>query len=306
MKENLKVEIESYNERIKISNLLELIQPSWKPLDIFRSSGARYAFIDLNINNLSWHDVEHKFINSAFKKITIKDLVELAKPREYLDENFKLVVTNQPKEGYILVPDGADTLTIAGKDLLIFWKTLNESAVYLDIGVWDSCEYNLINNHLKVHSGAAKILWQRTQQQETIMKEEKKGRFLHQWAYEAFGRGEDLEYIFNTNPNDVWEIVNYDNVLLNIFNDSQTSFRLKPQTITIGSRTINKPISVKPEMGTEIFWPELTHTTKFGRHIWQNTPLNNRLLKEGLLFLTAFDAITITDAFLELINTTNK
>ena len=130
------------------------------------------------------------------------------------------------------------------------------------------------------------------------MKEEKKGRFLHQEWYEAFGRGEDVQHTPCERDCD-WTTTTIAHPI-SIFSVKEMKFRLKPETITIGSRTINKPISVKPERGTTIYIAMLTDNDKYDEIVWNNYPEDNLYLSRNLCHLTAVDAIAMTDAILEL------
>jgi hypothetical protein len=298
VKENLKIYIKSIQDGIEAQTLLFSLGYKWaynyKPV-IF----SGFTIGQMNTCQIS-KTLTRGESDRILKEITLPELRELARPKEYLNSEFELVVTNQPEDGWRLVPDGADTLTIAGKDLLIFWKTLNESAVYLETGVWDSCESNHISNHLKRHSGAAKILWQRNPQQETIMKEEKKGRFLHQEWLDKYSAGIDIRYHAPRWGNDIFVDVD-PYTQLDVFNNSEVIFSLKPETIQIGSRTINKPISVKPEIGTVVYMPHLTSAKKVVSMIWGDNHLDYGILSKNLCHITEQDAINHTDALLELV-----
>ena len=129
------------------------------------------------------------------------------------------------------------------------------------------------------------------------MKEEKKGRFLHQWAYEAFGRGEDVQ-IGGAHAFEYFDL-NFQHSLSD-FNNPAYRFRIKPQTIQIGSRTINKPISVKPENGQTYFIVDLMNKLKYRTNVWRGTDLDIYQFNNNLCHLTAADAIAMTDALLEL------
>lgn len=272
MKENLKVKINSVEEREEAQNL-------------FHSMGSRI------FRGSQFEVVVVYELMKPFKEITLPELRELARPKEYLTNKFELVVTNQPDDGFILVPDGSEYFVKGhGSEALFFYKHDGE---YM---AWKMPQgKNWIPSSYTSPTTAFIILWQRENKVETV-----KGRFLHQWAYEAFGRGEELEYIFNNNPNDVWEIVNCNNVLLNIFNASTVSFRLKPQTIQIGSRTINKPISVKPEICTEYFMPSLSSSCKYLYATWNDSNYDKEVLGRSLCHLTKEDAISHCEALLEL------
>ena len=128
------------------------------------------------------------------------------------------------------------------------------------------------------------------------MKEEKKGRFLHQWAYEAFGRGEDVQLKANNESH--WNDFSVDHVNFH-FNRIDVKFRLKPQTIQIGSRTINKPISVKPEIGDIVYVANLTDIDLVTEQKWKNTALHIHFFDMGLLHKSKEDALNHSMALIE-------
>lgn len=131
------------------------------------------------------------------------------------------------------------------------------------------------------------------------MKEEKKGRFLHQEWYEAFGRGEDLE--FRDTPHEHWRPIRIDFHTIDIFAKYDCrEFRLKPQTIQIGTRTIVKPISVKPDIGTRFYLADIAMQDKYNTFVWNDRETDSILLGRGICHLTKEDAVAMTDAILEL------
>lgn len=244
----------------------------------------------LNIDGATeWHEVKSLFFSLGFssvisgltfmftdkqrlpcRDITLPELRELAREKEYLNSEFELVVTNQPDDGWILVPDGAVCL--------IFDK--------------GSSTKHFRNQLPELSPTWFQTLWQREENKvETV-----KGRFLHQWAYEAFGRGEDVQHTpcLRDCP---WTTVTMDKTI-GIFNNPHNKFRLKPQTIIIGSRTINKPISVKPE--SVYFVASITHPNKFVQHVWTGHVNDNMNFNRKICHLTKEDAIAMTDAVLEL------
>lgn len=276
MKENLKVKINSVEEREEAQNL-------------FNSMGSRI------FRGSQFEVVVAYELMKPFKEITLPELRELARPKEYLNDKFELVVTNQPDDGYQLVPNDADFYAFQCAE-----NMPDDASFYKLVGLkmyfWMDNEWNISFSHepKQLH----KILWQRTPQQETIM--QNKGRFLHQWAYEAFGRGEELEY-----TSTAWKgAERYADVgeynTLNIFDVAEITFSLKPQTIQIGSRTINKPISVKPEIGTRFYIPALCLSQKYDVLTWANSKTDNLWLNRNLCHLTKQDAINMADALLEL------
>ena len=217
---------------------------------------------------------------------------ELAQPKEYLNDKFKLVVTNMLQDGWILVPDGAEFLT---PDL--FWKdgdmnhlAFGSSSIGWYRGALDLEDY--------LRKQKYKILWQRNpKQEEQVMNTEKKGRFLHQEWYEAFGRGEDVEYTSEKLMG--WRSVGMSNCF-DVFNHGYIKFRLKPQTMQIGSRTINKPISVKPEIGQEYYMPSLSNSCKYSFETWSDNNYDKEVFNRNLCHITADDAVKMTDALLSL------
>lgn len=150
--------------------------------------------------------------------------------------------------------------------------------------------WTLVNGRDYIDTG--RIVWQRENKVGTV-----KGRFLHQWAYEAFGRGEDVQ-IGGAHAFEYFDL-NFQHSLSD-FNNPAYRFRLKPKTIQIGSRTINKPISVKPEKDTPVYASCLNQQYKQYGFGWTDNPHNNLLLERGILFLVDHDAVAMTDALLEL------
>jgi len=269
MKENLKY----------ICNTNEDYNEAYYLMDSLKSHSLNGTASELNLIIDPKYDI---------RLVGIEELRELAKPCEYLDENFKLQVTNQPKEGWRLVPDGAEyykNLELASW----FYKVENSKLYFWDFGGW--CVSGFADE-----KSFKKILWQRTPQQETIM--EKKGRFLHQEWYEAFGRGEDLLLKMINNKSTVLQVNSA--MGLHIFDDANNHFSLKPQTIQIGSRTINKPISVKPEIGQEFYVSSIASIGMALSDNWKNSDSQNEVFNRNLCHLTKEDAISHTEALLEL------
>ena len=128
------------------------------------------------------------------------------------------------------------------------------------------------------------------------MKEEKKGRFLHQEWYEAFGRGADVQF---DNGRSGWMDISPISHVISLF-DQTYKFRLKPQTITIGSRTINKPISVKPEIGQEFYVSSIASIGMALSDNWKDSDSQNEVFNRNLCHLTKEDAIAHCNALLEL------
>jgi len=287
MKENLKIRVNNEDERDEVQHIglsLGLTHPT------YGKSLTSYPF-DWMVFYTNKYMIFGNDVADA-KEITLPELRELAKPREYLDENFKLVVTNQPLDDYILVPDGADKYTHGRK----YGLTISEYSFWIDDVQSESNESSTPNGSMYsdyVSSGLLhKTLWQRENKVETS-----KGRFLHQWAYEAFGRGEDVQ-IGGAHAFEYFDL-NFQHSLSD-FNNPAYRFRLKPQTIQIGSHTINKPISVKPEMGAEYFVVDLQDKKKYDTDEWTDHDVDNLFLERGLIHLTKDDAINHADALLEL------
>jgi hypothetical protein len=270
VKENLKIRVNSRDEKHEVQKLFFALGFNWQ---LFGAHNQVRDFTDsliaAYIDEMCIRQVacDKYFRDSPNKEITLPELRELARPKEYLNDKFELVKTNQPDDGFILVPDGAVKLVRIGLD------------------DYDWCVY--YSSHLTLET-----LWQREN------KVENKGRFLHQWAYEAFGRGEDLLLKMINNKCTVLQVNSA--MGLHIFDDANNHFSLKPQTIQIGSRTINKPISVKPEIGAEYFVVDLHDKKKYDTHEWTDHDVDNLFLERGLIHLTKDDAINHTDALLEL------
>ena len=215
--------------------------------------------------------------------------------KEYLNDKFELVVTNQPLDGWLLVPDWANRYTRAINGHETFWD--NDNSILIHGGYADMSGTYTFGYYVEQYK--AKILWQRENKVETVKgREGNAGRFLHQWAYEAFGRGEDLEYSYPLNG--MWVELSYSKQTMSIFNGKEVTFRLKPQTIQIGSRTINKPISVKPEMGDIVYVANLTDIDLVTEQKWKKTVVHIHFFDLGLLHKSKEDAIAHCEALLEL------
>lgn len=300
MKEILKIKVNDF-DRQEVIDLLGKLGKSF-PWDVKTRWGEISVIYTYQKQNLEW-DQDHGdayFQRHGNKEITIKELRELAKPREYLDETFKLVVTNQPKDGWRLVPDGADYyVNFPGESKSLFYR-INQKERYLEIfdhwqkkGAWSDTRIKNIDTFNLIP--ASKLLWQRNPKVAT-MNTEKKGRFLHQEWYEAFGRGEDVQHTPCERDCD-WTSTSIASPI-SIFSAREMKFRLKPQTITIGSRTINKPISVKPE--SVYFIASITHPNKFVQHVWTGHVNDNMNFNRKICHLSESDAIAHSDAILEL------
>jgi hypothetical protein len=288
VKENLKIDIKSIQDGIEAQTLLFSLGYKWayddKPV-IF----SEFTIGQMNTCQIS-KTLTRGESDRILKEITLPELRELARPKEYLNDKFELVVTNQPDDGWILVPDGAEYFTTNdfSDEGVIFWKGREHFNQYKS---WD-IGGNSVNQFLKKFKHE-KILWQRENKVETV-----KGRFLHQWAYEAFGRGEDVQHTPCERDCD-WTSTSIANPI-SIFSVREMKFRLKPKTIAIGSRTINKPISVKPEIGQVFYVSSVASLGKFLSDTWNNSDNQNEMFDRNLCHLTAVDAIAMTDALLEL------
>lgn len=267
MKENLKIRVITEKDRLEAH-------------DLFKSIGCKGYCIRIG---------EGDFITQNMIEITLPELRELARPKEYLNDKFELVVTNQPDDGWLLVPDGANRYTRAINGHETFWD--NDNSILIHGGYGDMSGRYTFGYYVEHYK--AKILWQRENKVETV-----KGRFLHQWAYEAFGRGEDLQHTPCERDCD-WTSTSIASPI-SIFNAREMKFRLKPQTIQIGSRTITKPIGVKPENGQTYFIVDLMNKLKYRTNVWRGTDLDIYQFNSGLCHLTAQDSINCADALLEL------
>lgn len=300
MKENLKILTPFESDKIEAQQLLFSLDCLWQGK--FNDPKIGATFFDCLFAEGAYltHGVSEGgyFNNHVYKEITLPELRELAKPREYLNSEFELVVTNQPDDGWILV-EGVDVVTKNPSDMC-FWKTSpSTQCLSRDGKQWLLCNENMIADHLSAWGGKAKILWQRENKVKTVKgREGNAGRFLHQWAYEAFGRGEDVQHTPCERDCD-WTSTSIANPI-SIFSAREMKFRLKPKTITIGSRTINKPISVKPAIGTVVYMPHLTSAKKVVSMIWKNDHIDYGILSKNLCHITEQDAINHTDALLEL------
>jgi len=273
MKENLKVEIPNMGDADEALRLFRDL----KYLNLFADELFVYASDNL--------------VTREPRIISFDELRELAKPREYLDENFKLVETNQPKDGWRLVPDGAIVISQTHEnEVPFFYKSGMGSFM-----VFNPIEKVWIESRFFLTSQFHKILWQRNPQQETIM--EKKGRFLHQDWMDKHIEGVLIQSKLNRQP-DFCDID--DDYSFAYFNDTSREFRLKPKTIQIGERTIIKPIDVKPERNTKYYFPSLHSFHKYDNYSWQDTDADNRIFNANLCHLTSVDAINHCDALLEL------
>lgn len=280
IKENLKI---AYS--IKVDNLLQRTEAS--------------CLLDsLNIGTYQIQ-VGHIFKLSVdgYTEITLPELRELARPKEYLNDKFELVVTNMPQDGWRLIPDGANNaVLVKGKHIVYFkdYTTTLCTATKAKDREWyvGSLSFSEYQRNYPEHK-----YWQRNPK-ENEMTTEKKARFLHQEWYEAFGRGEQIEYEWQENG----FIALSGTTSLSAFDDRDVKFRLKPRTIQIGTHTIVKPIDVKPEIGTKVFYPVLNNRQKYDSFVWNNASYCHELFDRSLCHLTADDAIAHTDALLALMS----
>lgn len=275
MKENLKIETPSKKDHIEAVGLC-------KSLDlpcVLHDEDYLYA-CDFNPT-------------IPCREITLTELRELARPKEYLNDKFELIVTNRPEDGWVEVPEGAFFLTWV--DGILLFRDKESTKVCTPNNAWQPSMYRDIKSYFEGSYGEKKILWQR---KENKVETEKKGRFLHQEWYEAFGRGEDVQ--FHPNNDTQWRDIRLNFHTMDLFDVASHDFRLKPKTIQIGARTIVKPISVKPEIGRTYFIVDLMNKLKYRTNVWRGTDLDIYQFNSGLCHLTAVDAIAMTDALLEL------
>jgi hypothetical protein len=294
MKENLKIRFNDF-ERQEVINLLRSIGKTLHDGAEKRWHEISIIYIYAKYDKLEWDtDSGDTFSIDDAKEITLPELRELARPKEYLNDKFELVVTNQPEDGFILVPDGAECATSyppGANHKVLFWRKAGN--VYQCFNAMRSWIDSRGGIDLFLKELNQTILWQRESKVETV-----KGRFLHQWAYEAFGRGEDLLLKMINNKSTVLQVNSA--MGLHIFDDANNHFSLKPQTIQIGSRTINKPISVTPENGQTYFIVNLMNKLKYRTNVWRGTDLDLYQFNNNLCHLTAADSINHCDALLEL------
>jgi len=286
VKENLTIECKNESERIEAQQLLFSLGFVW--MNVGKNLLPDFKLNYLNANSSGMYLLQCDSPRQSFKSITLPELRELAKPREYLNSEFELVVTNQPLGWYRKIPDNADIFCLAKDGYSFFW--VNGKQHYDDGRFCDSSMHNF-SQWCEIH--LKKILWQRENKVETV-----KGRFLHQEWYEAFGRGEELEF---KSPNYAYCFIQLNpNIKMSIFDDTMATFRLKPKTITIGSRTIVKPISVKPERNTRFYLADIAMQDKYNTFLWNDSEADRMLLGRGICHLTKEDAVAHTEALLEL------
>lgn len=288
MKENLKVKYENKDHRIAIVDVIV-------KCDLFNNYSffCENGFVHLVCRGLIFE----------YKEITLRELRKLARPKEYLNDKYELVVTNQPKDGWLLVPDGAEFLAEFKDGEQHFYKKSGKD-IYLDVfdhwskrNSWTDTLYENIGD-LKSAFELKQILWQR-KQEETEMNTEKKGRFLHQEWYEAFGRGEDVQYQSDNLSLKEWFNVGL-GTTFEIFNAEYIKFRIKPKTITINGHVINAPISVKPDKGVMYYTPCVNAIEKYTNDRWQDDKHDNEMFNRDICHLDKGSAIAHCDALLEL------
>lgn len=293
MKENLKIKVKDGNQK-EITKLVNSLGVTKNHL--LEKRGDLYGILS-GVLFMCTYDHEIFDLFDA-KEITLPELRELARPKEYLNDKFELVVTNQPMDGWILVPDEATFATSYTHNPdypVLFWREIGgKYETFNSFKIWIEARYGL-DAFLK--GWEKSILWQRNPK-ETTMNTEKKGRFLHQEWYEAFGRGEDVQFDLEIGGDGFDDVT--DSYNIRIFNDETYIFRLKPQTMRIGTHTINKPISVKPNVGTFVFVSDATHEDKYFSNRWADSMTDNLYLSRNLCHLTSEDAVKMTDALLSL------
>jgi len=293
VKENLKIRVNDDN-RQEIIDLLGKLGKSfcWDVKTRWSEIVAIFAY---KKQNLEWDsDLGYNYFKGhSNKEITLTELRELAREKEHLNDKFELVLTNQPLEGWILVPDGAHSLTKhMSDDSILFWRDNERNCFHSTSTDWYEGTYTNVSDYLKVCKGNSKIIWQRESKVETV-----KGRFLHQEWLDLWISGCDL--LFKIKSVSTWNGLSMSNAL-GVFNNPENEFRIKPQTIQIGSRTINKPINVKPKIKTRYFVADTGDDRKYEEWAWDDCEFDNTLLKNNVIHLTKEDAITHCEALLEL------
>ncbi|WGL95978.1 hypothetical protein [Arsenophonus nasoniae] len=83
--------------------------------------------------------------------------------------------------------------------------------------------------------------------------------------------------------------------------ESSMEYRLKPRTIKIGNREINAPECVPLQMGQHYVYLSLANVPRYWELVWGNTPKEQEILKDGLVFLTKEDAIAAAELIIELL-----
>lgn len=70
--------------------------------------------------------------------------------------------------------------------------------------------------------------------------------------------------------------------------DKDTEFRIKPKTININGFEVPEHVNVQLALNTIYFWPTLGvyDTDLWDSSIWNDDPLDKRLLKKGLVYLS--------------------
>lgn len=286
MKENLKIKIESFDDLVEAQKLLFSLGAKWQG-DAHQTPFKPRSIQDVEILYVRKSVITYSSCTQRDDKpISIDELRELAREKEYLNDKFELVVTNQPLDGFILVPDGAEYYgRLSGCITAFFYAHTAEGMSFFDDNTWTQC-FSSSSHELN------KILWQRENKVETV-----KGRFLHQWAYEAFGRGEDVQ-IGGAHAFEYFDL-NFQHSLSD-FNNPAYRFRLKPQTITIGSRTIVKPLDKTPKSNDRYFIPCLRYASGYQSVIWTNDENDLRSFSRNLCHSTKEAAIDHANAILEL------
>lgn len=128
-------------------------------------------------------------------------------------------------------------------------------------------------------------------------------------------KGETLQVYVESGTPTVWHWVDIYDTVWDITDMSYTEmeglddellFRVKPETIRIGSVDVPKPLSYQPVRGTEVFSPDILLTGYDGkgdyivRKFDSDKQLHLYLLSRGMLHLTADAATLHTAALVEI------
>ena len=97
----------------------------------------------------------------------------------------------------------------------------------------------------------------------------------------AAGRGEVIEYKFNT----IWHDVTSFDELLSCFR-SGVLISIKPKMRTLAGVEFPEPLLVAPEIGTEIWVVDPASSHKALRNVWHGEDFKKEWLRSGLMQLT--------------------
>jgi len=105
VKENLKIRTPFESDKIEAQQLLFSIGNLWQgKFDELKIGATFFDCLFADGMSLTHGISEGGYFNGhAYKEITLPELRELARTKEYLNSEFELVVTNQPSEGWLLV-----------------------------------------------------------------------------------------------------------------------------------------------------------------------------------------------------------